>query len=99
MEGKYEGISENVIIVSDRDKETYHYLVRQRGKDAVELATNYLAGKRKPYVSNIAKLMKVSIPTQLQREDQAVSTDQALLYLEQMKKILLGEKKGESRNC
>lgn len=84
----FEGISDNVLIMSERDRAGYEYLVKIRGRGAVEMAVNHLAGKRKPYVSNIAKLMCVTIPTTIQREELPVSDEVANNFLEQMKKML-----------
>lgn len=85
---KYSGVSDNVLILSERDRAGYEYLVKIRGKEAVELAVNYLAGRRKAYVSNIAKLMEVGIPTTIAREELPVCDDKAAVFLEQMKAIL-----------
>lgn len=86
----YKNVSDKVLILSERDKAGFDYLVRIRGKEAVELAVDHLAGKRRPYVSNVAKLMMVTIPTSLQREELPASDDMAKKYLAQMRKILSG---------
>ena len=43
----FEGISDNVLIMSERDRAGDQYLVKIRGRGAVEMAVNHLAGKTK----------------------------------------------------
>lgn len=52
----------DVIIANARDQQGYDYLVKRCGLAAVQAATAALAGNRKPYVSNIAKVLKIELP-------------------------------------
>lgn len=77
-----------VIIESERDAAGYDYLVKVWGKEAVETAVDYLAGNRRPYVSNIAKLMHTTIPVALQREQLPVSTEKAQDFIQKIKEMI-----------
>lgn len=52
----------NIILESARDKRTLEWLISQVGLAAVEKASEQLAGHRKPYVSNIAKILSLEVP-------------------------------------
>ena len=84
--------NENVIILTDRDKAEYEYLCKVRGEQSVVWASQNLAGKRKPYISNLAKILKVDIPNDLHIGVEVVSAEQAQMYLMDIKKILAGIK-------
>jgi hypothetical protein len=52
----------DVIIESDRDQRTLEWLISEVGASAVEQACSELAGSRKVYVSNIAKVLRLEPP-------------------------------------
>jgi hypothetical protein len=80
-----------VIVNTARDRRALQYILAECGSDAVELACARLAGQRKTYISNIAKVLGVTIP------DEVVITprDEAREQLAQLKAIL----KGRSEDC
>ncbi|MGF6410042.1 hypothetical protein OKW37_001712 [Paraburkholderia sp. MM5482-R2] len=51
-----------VILLTDCDRRTYDYLVSECGFTRVSKAIEQLPGRRRPYVSNIAKILGVTIP-------------------------------------
>ncbi|KIF83941.1 hypothetical protein [Noviherbaspirillum autotrophicum] len=55
----------DVIVKSDRDQRTLDWLVAQVGESVVEGACTKLAGARKPYVSNIAKILGLTPPDEM----------------------------------
>ena len=57
-----------IIITTDRDRLSLEYLRRVAGDAAISAAVAALQGARKPFVSNIAKQLKIEIPTDLQPE-------------------------------
>lgn len=57
----------NVIVDSDRDRRTLEWLIAQVGEDAVTAACEQLAGSRRTYVSNIAKVLDLSPPESLKQ--------------------------------
>ncbi|MFM0121099.1 cryptic plasmid protein A [Paraburkholderia sp. RL18-101-BIB-B] len=73
-----------IIVNSARDRRTLEYLVEKCGIEAVEQACAQVAGQRRLYVSNIAKVLGVEIP------DEVVITPraEALVHLERLKKLL-----------
>ncbi|MGF6553072.1 hypothetical protein QFZ96_008208 [Paraburkholderia youngii] len=75
-----------VIVNTARDRRALDYLLAECGNEAVERARASLAGQRKPYVSNIAKVLGVVIP------DAVVITprDEAREKLSHLKAILKG---------
>lgn len=85
--------NENVLILTDRDKAEYEYLCKVRGEQSVVWASQNLAGKRKPYISNLAKVLKVDIPKDLHIGVEVVTAEQAQVYLMDIKKILAGVRK------
>ncbi len=50
------------IIKTERDQREYNYLLQQVGEKRIAEAIASLSGNRKPFVSNIAKLLKIEIP-------------------------------------
>lgn len=51
-----------LIIDNERDKRAAEWLIKNVGQKAVEKAIDQLAGNRKPYVSNVAKVLGLEIP-------------------------------------
>ena len=74
----------NVVLESDRDRRALDWLVSQVGLAAVELACSQLAGGRKAYVSNIAKVLGLNLPDSIS----ATPKDEALVHLASIKNIL-----------
>lgn len=56
----------DVIIESERDRRTLEWLIGQVGQEAVEEACARLEGSRKPYVSNLAKVLGLRPPKSLE---------------------------------
>lgn len=73
-----------VIVANERDKRALAWLREQAGDAAICDALGRLAGARKPYVSNIAKILGLTIP-----ESTEVADDEtARRYLDNIRKIL-----------
>lgn len=65
-----------VIILSDRDRIACDYLIKCRSKEAVSWAAKNLPGKRKPFVSNIAKKLLVEVPEDLPDPKKVLTIEQ-----------------------
>lgn len=52
----------DVLLENDRDRRTFDYLVRTCGLSRVQKARQSLPGRTRPYVSNLAKALGVTIP-------------------------------------
>lgn len=59
------GCEMNVIIQSPRDQRVLDWLVQQVGLDAISAACSQLAGGRRPYPSNLAKVLGLTPPESL----------------------------------
>ena len=66
-----------VVLESERDRRTYAWLLENFGADAVNRAVARLAGARRPYVSNIAKSLGVSVPREVHSPEQVAAEKQA----------------------
>ncbi|NYH24186.1 hypothetical protein [Paraburkholderia bryophila] len=55
-----------VLVETPKDERCLSYLVSKKGEDAVCDAVAQLAGNRKPYVSNIARILGVEFPDSVQ---------------------------------
>ena len=75
-----------VIIESPRDERVLGWLIDQVGELAVEEACSRLAGSRRAYVSNVAKVLGVTPPVDLA----LASKEDALRQLEAIRRILKG---------
>lgn len=75
-----------VVIQSARDQRVLNWLVSQVGAEAVAAACHQLRGQRRPYVSNLARVLRLSPP------DELVLTplNEAKIRLAQCKSILNG---------
>lgn len=51
-----------VVLESERDRNTYRWLLENYGEDAIKRAIAGLSGARKPYVSNIVKALGATVP-------------------------------------
>lgn len=56
---------EGVLVASARDQRVLDWLVAQVGCEAVAAACHDLAGRRRPYVSNLAKALGLTPPADL----------------------------------
>lgn len=74
----------DVFLESDRDRRTLEWLVLEVGLPVVEKACFQLAGERKAYVSNIAKVLGLTVPDDLS----ATPRNEALVHLASIKSIL-----------
>lgn len=72
------------ILNSERDRRTYEWLVTQVGQEAVNAAMVRLLGRRKPYVSNIAKILGLTPPESVRR----TSSEEARARLSEIKAML-----------
>jgi len=52
-----------VLVTSERDQRVLDWLVSQVGSDAVEAACSLVPGRRRPYVSNVAKALGLTPPS------------------------------------
>ena len=50
------------IIENDKDQRIYEWLLSQVGQQAIDDAINKLVGQRKPYLTNIVKILGLKIP-------------------------------------
>lgn len=66
-----------VVLESERDRNTYRWLLENYGEDAIKRAIAGLSGARKPYVSNIAKSLGVSVPREVHSPEQVAAEKQA----------------------
>lgn len=66
----------DVIVDSERDRRTLEWLIAQVGEGAVEDACTRLAGQRKPYVSNVAKVLGLTPPEALKASAPAEARQQ-----------------------
>lgn len=73
-----------IIIESERDRRTYDWLLAQVGEAALQDACFALAGNRRLYVSNLAKILGLKPPVDLA----IAPREAALKHLEEMRKML-----------
>lgn len=73
-----------VLVTSLRDQRVLEWLVSQVGCDAVEAACSLLPGRRRPYVSNLAKALGLTPPSDLA----LASPDFARQYLTEFRALL-----------
>lgn len=64
MKSEYEE-NFHVIIESPRDERAFAFLISTKGEQTVQNAVKQLCGNRRPYVSNIAKVLDVTIPDEV----------------------------------
>jgi hypothetical protein len=64
-----------MIAENERDKRTAAWLIEQFGAEAVAEAETRLAGARKPYPSNIAKVLGATLPEALKRTENAAARE------------------------
>lgn len=62
-----------MIIQNERDERTAAWLIENFGAEAVAEAETRIAGARKPYPSNIAKVLGASLPEALKRTENAAA--------------------------
>ncbi len=55
----------SVIVTSERDQRVLDWLLSQVGRDALEAACRLIPGRRRPYVSNVAKVLGLTPPSDL----------------------------------
>ena len=73
-----------IIIESERDKRTYDWLLAQVGDAALRDACLSVTGKRRLYVSNLAKVLDLKPPAELVIAPREV----AQKHLEELREIL-----------
>jgi hypothetical protein len=64
-----------MIIDNERDERTAAWLIEQYGAEAIAQAESQLAGARKPYPSNIAKILGAELPESLKRTEKAAARE------------------------
>ena len=62
-----------MIIQNERDKRTAAWLIEQVGAEALAEAETRLQGARKPYPSNLAKVLGLTLPDSLKRTENAAA--------------------------
>jgi hypothetical protein len=75
-----------MIIDNERDERTAAWLIEQYGAEAIAQAESQLAGARKPYPSNIAKILGAELPESLKRTEKAAAREK-LAELRRMLKV------------
>lgn len=78
----------DVIVESKRDRRTLEWLIERVGREAVAQACARLAGRRKPYVSNIAKVLGLKPPPGLD----GPTREEARARFAELRRILSGRK-------
>lgn len=68
-------LRDQVMLANDRDHRTFDWLCREVGETRIEEAIGQLAGNRKPYLSNLCKLLGVTPPAQLTRTSDLVARE------------------------
>ncbi|MGV0127801.1 hypothetical protein [Burkholderia gladioli] len=56
------GTKTGVLVETLKDERCLSYLVSEKGGEVVRQAATQLAGNRRPYVSNVAKILGVEFP-------------------------------------
>lgn len=62
-----------MITENERDRRTAAWLIENYGAEAVAEAETRIAGARKPYPSNIAKVLGATLPEALKRTENAAA--------------------------
>lgn len=78
-----------VIIENDQDRRAAAWLIEKFGAEAVLEAEMRLKGSRRPYPSNLAKVLGVTLPECLKRTEKAAAREK----LAELRRVL-GEKGG-----
>ncbi|MCA3182445.1 MAG: cryptic plasmid protein A [Cupriavidus sp.] len=73
-----------VIVENEQDRRTLRWLIDTAGQDAIREAVQRIPGRRKPYVSNVAKALGLTLPKDLEVADR----ETALRHLEAIRKQL-----------
>ncbi len=77
-----------MITDNERDERTAAWLIEQYGAEAVAQAESQLTGARKPYPSNIAKILGAELPESLKY----ASKETARAHIAKMKETLAKSK-------
>lgn len=77
--GSSEGSSPEdcILVLNDRDRRTLAWLRSRVSDEAIAAAVDQLAGARRPFVSNVAKVLGLSIPEGMERS----TREEALRHL------------------
>ena len=77
--GSSEGSSPEdcIILANDRDRRTLAWLRTQVSDDAIAAAVEQLAGARRPYITNVCKVLGLTIPDGME----VASREEALRHL------------------
>lgn len=62
-----------MIVQNERDERTAAWLIEQVGAEALAEAETRLQGARKPYPSNLAKVLGLTLPESLKRTENAAA--------------------------
>jgi hypothetical protein len=76
-----------MIIQNDQDRRAVAWLIEKFGAKAVAEAETRIAGERRPYPSNIAKVLGVSLPESLKRTENAAARQK----LAELRRMLEGK--------
>lgn len=75
---------DQILIANERDQRTLAWLIEQVGEHAIVDAVGQLAGKRRPYLSNVAKVLGVDLPAQLERTPTATAREHLAAIKQQL---------------
>ena len=76
-----------MIVENERDRRTATWLIETYGAEAVAEAETRIAGARKPYPGNIAKVLGATLPETLKRTENAAARQK----LAELRRMLEGK--------
>lgn len=86
-----ESLENRVILANDRDRRTWAWLQAHVDRGALVAALDALAGSRRPYLSNLCKVLQVKPPADLELPDR----DTVAAHLANVRAILAGRGRNE----
>lgn len=81
------------IIANERDQRAYAWLQARVGAEAVQGAIERLAGQRRPYVSNLAKVLGVQLPTAAELAANPTDRETARARIAELQAAIRGSRK------
>jgi len=74
---------------NERDRRTLAWLRSTVGDDAIRDAIGRLAGRRRPFVSNLCRVLGVEVPIEVVEPSKApLSREEALKHLAELKRLV-----------
>lgn len=86
-----DSLDSRVILANDRDRRTWAWLRRNVDQGALVAAFDALAGRRRPYLSNLCKVLQIKPPSDLELPDR----DTVAAHLAKVRAILSGRGRNE----